>query len=729
MQADALTGNINFFSGPATKPPRPAQLPRTGMLCRREEEMAALRSLLTHDAGAQGPLAVIDGPAGIGKTALAIGFAREVADRFPDAQLFVDLRGFDLHGAPRSAGSALSGFLRSLGVDAGGIPHDVDEQAGLYRSLLADKKALIVLDNASTPDQVRPLLPGTPSCLALVTGRNRLPGLIGREDALPVSLHPMSVDDGTATLARLLGYAEVTRHPDAARRLVRLCGGLPLALRVVAARIRSRTGSTIRDCLQELEEDDPLDGLEMDGDASLNVRAVFSLSYRGISGNEARCFRTLAQHPSNEFGLPAAAALLAVRPRQAKHALSRLVERNLLQEIRPERYRFHDLLLLYARERSVLDDDESARDAALRRSLDWYLHTADAAASHLSPRMHRVPAGDCPSECRPLTFTDHRGALEWIEHEEETLIAAMHRAAAHGVHEFVQRLPVVLSRYCFLRKPWTTWLEPCHLGLAHARADTEPTWAVWLRVMLGIAARDQGRPDHAIGHCLRAHAMAQHAGDVPGRAWSLVILGLAHRDTGRLHIADPLCREASELFASADDHHGLAWAQTIIGLAEQATGREESSSQRFENALTGFLSADDPSGAAWSSIFLARSARLSKRYTDARKQCEHALELADASGDHKAAIWTLHELGTADLQDGNVERAIAGYQRALTLSRDVVDHYAEARTLDKIATALCQASRHAEARDAWTHAVSILDRLNSPHAHQTRQRRDEQLNE
>lgn len=727
VQAGVITGDINFFHQPSPHTPRPAQLPRDGILCRREREMAALRSLMTQETGSPSPLAVIDGPAGIGKTALTVGFGHEVADRFPDAQLFVDLRGFAPNAAPRTAADALARFLRSLGVDASDIPHDVDEQAGLYRSLLADKEALVVLDNASTADQVRPLLPGAPSCLALVTSRNRLTGLSGHEDAMPVSLQPMSVDDGMETLARLLGRAEVTAHPEAARQLVRLCGGLPLALRVVAARVRSRTGSTIRDCLQEVEDEEVLDGLGLDGDASLDVRAVFSLSYRGLTNSDAASFRALAQHPGTEFSLPAAAALLGARPRQAKHTLSRLIERNLLHEIYPDRYRFHDLLLLYARERSFIEDDKSERDATLRRSLDWYLHTADSAASHLSPRMHRVPAGDCPPACRPLTFADHRGALSWIEQEEEVLISAIHRAAADGVREFVRLLPVVLSRYFFLRKPWNTWLEPCQLGMTYARADVEPTCMLWLQLMLGIAARDQGRPDLAVDYCLSAHTMARHADNVPGRAWSLVILGLAHRDAEHLHIAAPLCHEASELFERSGDDHGLAWAQTIIGLAEQGNVQEESAIQRFENALALFLHADDLSGAAWASIFLARSANRSQRRTDAREHCERALELAGESGDRKAAIWTLNELSTADLHSGKIERATASCQRALMISRNVPDHYAEARTLDKLATAFLQADRQAEARDSWNEAISILDRLNSPHAHQIRQRRDEHI--
>lgn len=402
-----------------------------------------MRSQVAPDTGS---LAVIDGPAGVGKTALAVAFGHEIADQFPDAQLFVDLRGFTPHRAPRSASDALAWCLRSLGVDAAAVPQDADEQAGLYRSLLANKRALVVLDNASSSDQVHPLLPGTSSGLALVTSRNRLPGLAGHEDALSLPLQPMGVEDGVAMLARALGRKQIEAHPDAAQHLVRLCGGLPLALRVIAARVRSRTGLTIRDCLDELnEEEHVLDGLELDGEASSDVRAVFSLSCRDLAHNEAAAFRALAQHPGAEFSLPAASALLEAEPRRAKRTLAKLVDRNLLHEIRPGRYRFHDLLLLYARERGLCEDDAHCREAILRRGFDWYLHTADSAVRHLSPRMHRIPASDRPPKCQPLTFADQRSALEWVEQEEDVLVAAVHRAANEGAHEFV---------------PWIRWCSP-----------------------------------------------------------------------------------------------------------------------------------------------------------------------------------------------------------------------------------------------------------------------------
>jgi DNA-binding SARP family transcriptional activator len=368
----------------------PAQLPRdlpcfTGRLA----ELDKLRLLLTaagaSQMGTAAPIVVISGTAGVGKTALAVHFARQGADRFPDGQLYANLRGFDPAASPVPSAEALSLFLTALDAAPDTIPGSEDARAALYRSLLNGKRLLVLLDNARDASHVRPLLPGSPGCLVIITSRCQLTGLIATEGAHPLVLNVLAEDEARDLLARRLGADRLDREPSAGYELATLCARLPLALAIVAARAAGRPGLALAELAAELRDRHRrLDALEA-GDPATDVRAVFSWSYEELSAPCARLFRLLGLHPGPDITPAAAASLAAIPASQARRLLGELARAHLLTEHVPGRFTFHDLLRAYAAEQARTRHSDTERRAATHRLLDHYLHTAGAASRPASP--------------------------------------------------------------------------------------------------------------------------------------------------------------------------------------------------------------------------------------------------------------------------------------------------------------------------------------------------------
>jgi hypothetical protein len=397
-QDPALDAPVPAGVPAAPQVPVPAQLPPavpgfTG----RGAELASLDMLADYgatvgQAAAAAPAApaamaicAVSGTAGVGKTALAVHWAHRVAGRFPDGQLYVNLRGFGPAGTAVDPGQALSGFLDALGVPAARIPADLDARAGLYRSLLAGKRVLVVLDNARSADQVRPLLPGSPGCLAVVTSRDQLAGLVATEGARPLPLDLLTTADARELLTQRLGEARVAAEPQAAGDIIAACARLPLALTIAASRAATNPGFPLAAVAAELGEAccalDPFHG----SDHATDVRAVFSWSYRALSPEAARLFRLLGLHPGPDIPVAAAASLAAVPPARARMVLAELTRTHLLAEPAPGRYALHDLLRAYASEQAHAHETQSDRHAAVHRVLDHYLHTAHSDAACRGP--------------------------------------------------------------------------------------------------------------------------------------------------------------------------------------------------------------------------------------------------------------------------------------------------------------------------------------------------------
>jgi NB-ARC domain len=429
-----IYGDLHLHPAPDEPTPVAGSVPRqlpvnVAHFTGRDAELAKLDALLTHDEAAQPTAMVISaiaGTAGVGKTALVVHWAHRVRNYFPDGQLFVNLRGYD-PGPPVSPEQALEEFLRALHVAAERIPAGLEARAALYRSLLHGRRILIVLDNANSAEQVRSLLPGSPTCRAVVTSRSRLPGLIARDGASRVIVDLLSQAEAIALLRDIIGNARVAAEPEATAELARQCAYLPLALRIAAERAVTHPHTTLADLTDELAvERDRLDLLATvdEEDETTAVRAVFSWSYHALPPEAARMFRSLGLHAGPDISAPAAAALTNITYAQARRLLETLVSMHLIEETARDRYRFHDLLRVYAAERAKVEETDQDRRAAVRRVLTWYLHTGDAADRILNPHRHRIPL-DHPEDVSspPLEFTSYGQALDWCQGRSKIVLA------------------------------------------------------------------------------------------------------------------------------------------------------------------------------------------------------------------------------------------------------------------------------------------------------------------
>jgi hypothetical protein len=427
-----------------------AELARRG----RAAELQALTKVLNHDgAGTPGTVVIsaIGGTAGVGKTALALRFAHQVAGLFPDGQLHVNLRGFDPSGSPASPADAIRGFLDALGVPPERIPPTADAQAGLYRSLITDKRMLIVLDNARDEHQARPLLPASPGSLVIITSRNQLAGLAAADGARLLSLDVLTHDEAVQLLTARIGADRAAAEPGALDEIAVLCAHLPLALTVAAARAAARPGFPLTALAAELRgAAGRLDALDS-GDPAASVRAVFSWSYQQVGTAAARLFRLLGLHPGPDISVPAAASLAAVDEPQARRLCRELARDCLITEHAPGRYAFHDLLRAYAASMARDTDSQPDRVAAMGRILDHYLHTGEHSSMLLNPSREPLALappslGTCPE--RPA---DHRQGLAWFDAEHQILLAAVTLAAETGADGHACQLAWAMTAYLFRR--------------------------------------------------------------------------------------------------------------------------------------------------------------------------------------------------------------------------------------------------------------------------------------
>ena len=456
----------------------------------------------------------------------SVHWAHRVAGRFPDGQLYVNLRGFGPAGTALDPAQALSGFLDALGVPATRVPADPDARAGLYRSLLAGKRVLVVLDNARSADQVRPLLPGSPGCLAIVTSRDQLAGLVAAEGARPLPVDLLATADARELLTRRLGEARVAGEPEAVGDIIAACARLPLALTIAASRAATSPGFPLTAVAAELGEAccalDPFHG----GDRATDVRAVFSWSYRALSPDAARLFRLLGLHPGPDIPVAAVASLAAVPPSRARMLLTQLTRAHLIAEPAPGRYALHDLLRAYAGELASAQECPADRDAAVHRLLDHCLHTASNAAALIdtcqSIELDEPLPGAIAGE-----HAAAEDALHWSDDERATLLAAVYLAADAG-----------LDAHCW-RLAWTLTTFLGRRGFSQDQIST---------LQAGLAA-------------------ARRSADAPGQAHALIGLGRGYARAGRLHDADRHYRDGLRLFdrigshfnIRATAHSGLAW--------------------------------------------------------------------------------------------------------------------------------------------------------------------------
>jgi DNA-binding SARP family transcriptional activator/Tfp pilus assembly protein PilF len=679
-------------TGPPARPAQvvPRQLPgAVSGFVGRAGQLAALTAELDGRSRTV-VISAIGGTAGVGKTALAVHWARQVADRFPDGQLYVNLRGFDPGGSALDPAEAVRGFIEALQESPRRMPSSVDAQIGRYRSLLADRRVLLLLDNARDAGQVRPLLPGAPGCLVLVTSRNRLAGLVAAEGAHPFTLDLLSAAEARELLAHRLGAARVAAEPEAVEEIIRGCARLPLALAIVAARAATSPGITLTALADELRaRPRDLDAFDVGEDVTANARAVFSWSYDALEPPAARLFRLLGLHPGAELTTASAASLAGLPAPETGALLAELSRAHLITETVPGRYAVHDLLRAYAAERAGTDETAAERRSALVRVLDHYLHTAVAADRLLHPNRRPIETAAAGPGVTPEDPGDHERAMAWFIAEHQVLVAAIDRAAAAGLATHAWQLAWALVDFFHRRGHWHEWAATQRTALAATRRAGDRLGQAEAHRLLGLACLRLGDLDVARRHLLDALGLFAALGDPAGQASSHRGLGRVAARHGRYDEALGHAEQTLELFRATGDRAGEANVLNAIGWYHTRGGD----------------------------------------HAQALVHCRRALELHVARGDRFGQANTWDSLGYAHHQLDQHAEAISCYRRSLELSRELTDRYGEADTLTRLGDTHRAAGDQMEAVASWRTALTILEDLRHVDTAQVRRRLDETATE
>ncbi|MGW2556928.1 ATP-binding protein [Streptomyces sp. NPDC001635] len=670
-----VLSGLSMHTPPAPVSVPPAQLPPASepFTGRRAE---AARLVAEADGAVAVPgarrtlvISAIGGMAGVGKTALALHVAHRLSDRFPDGQLYVDLRGFDPSQPPLSPQHVLRGFLCGLGVMPQHIPRDPEGQTALYRSVLAGRRVLVVLDNALDSDQVRPLLPGASDSLVLVTSRNKLLGLVANEGARPVDLGVLDEKDARSLLADRLGSARLAAEPQTVRDITALCGRLPLALAVVAARLATHRGFTMTSVAQHMRETGPLSGF-VGPDSALDIRNVFSWSCRNLSPRAARLFRLLALRPGPDITVQAAAALADMTVTATGRSLAELGQTHLVIEHVPGRFTLHDLLQAYALELMEAETSETEQRAVLGRVLDHYVLLARAAAAVLDPE----------SMSESTVFPDAESALGWFSAERGVLTEAIRGAAEAGLHEHAWRLGHALGGFYELS------------GLFHE-------WASVQRMAFDSAQRlaDQ-----------RAHA---HAHRRLGRVTSL----LHGYEEAQHHL-----ERARDLYAKlglpldlAHAHRTLAWVMAKGGRPQEAVDQAEQALVLYRAHGETIMAGRCLYAIAWFLVLLDKS-------EEAVLHAQSALECFDESAEPMNVARTPDTLAFAHAHLGRYDLAVGHELRAVELFRSCRALYNEGCALSRLGDVRSVAGDTEAARRNWQASLAIMTELDPPWANALR---------
>jgi DNA-binding SARP family transcriptional activator len=664
----------------------PAQLPLdvhgfTG----RHAELGQLDAILAA-AGAQTTAVVVGavwGPPGVGKTALAVHWAHRVADQFPDGQLHLNLRGFDPSGTAMNPSEAIHTFLEALGVPPQQIPADLTAQVNLYRTTLAGRRMLVLLDNARDAAQVRPLLPGSPGCMVLVTSRNQLPGLVAAEGAHPIALDLLSPAEARDLLAHRLGRARTAAQPEAVEDIIARCARLPIALAVVAARAASHPQLPLHILASQLRDAGGLEPFAGE-DPVTDPRTVFSWSYRTLSAPAARLFRLLGLHPSPDFSAEAAASLAGIPPAAAGQLLAELTAAHLLTQPTLDRYAFHDLLRAFAVERVSIEESAEQRHAATHRMIMYYLLSAYAADRRVNPSRESLALDPPPPGVTLKEPGTTQDGLNWLATEEAVLLECIRQAHRDGFDTPAWMLAWVLAAYLDRFNRWHQAIAAHHTALAAARRLGNQTGIMRAYRGLGRTCFGLSRYAEAKNHFLDALDLAVAASDMAGQARAHINLSSVCERLLEHANALAHAEQASRLFTAVGDRHGQASALNAVGFCHILLGNPEQ----------GLVC------------------------------CQDALETQTAIDDLVGMAATLDSIGLAHYQLGRLHAAIGYYRRSLDLQRTLGNRDQEARTLIRLGETYDAAGDVDATRAAWQHALQILDELHHADADNVRSHLD-----
>ncbi|MFC0546181.1 AfsR/SARP family transcriptional regulator [Kutzneria chonburiensis] len=610
-------------------------------------------------------ITALAGAGGIGKTSLALHWAHTHADRFPDGQLFVDLRGFSPDSEPLDPLTAARGFLDALGVDSAHVGGGLDEHTARYRSQIAGKRMLVVLDNAATADQVTPLLPGTSTCTVLITSRAVLTPLLSRHNARHLNLDVLTGAEARALLVQRLGQPRVTAEPNVVAEMIQLCGRYPLALTIMAGRAQALPDLPLTDFLAELRGSG-LDALD-DADPTASLPAVLSWSLRGLTDQQRTAFAVLGIAPGPDIGLPAAASLIGQDLPETRTVLRTLVEASLLHRKPHDRYAMHDLIRTYATTTAHHDLNEQQQEAALLRVCDFYARAADSAARVLSPHRRPLELGAPPPGVQDHSLPDDKAALAWSDTEHAALLAAQHIAADHGWHQLVWQLAWNLETY-HDRQGHRHDRLAVWLAAAEATAPLpDPTAHILAQRRLGAAHAELGQRAEAFACLDQAIALAEH-----------------HHDTNQL----------------AHTHHALARACEQWGESRRALGHATS-------ALHHYRTLGQPVGEASACNLVGWFAAQQGDYDSARQHCLLALALHRRHQNLAGEAETLDSLGYIDHHTGRHRQAVDHYNQALALTRAIGYPAQGARTLEQLGHVHTALGEGKQAQAVWREALEL----------------------
>lgn len=618
-------------------------------------------------------ISAIEGMAGVGKTQLAVHAAHELvrAGRFTEFQLYVNLRGFDPDHPPADPAAVLDAFLRQLGVAAPHVPDTLEERAAMFRDCLHGRHGLVVLDNAADTGQVHDLIPSSPSCLVLITSRRSLTDLDG---AASLQLAVFSRAEAVELLGRIVGAERVDAEPEAAARIVQLCGHLPLAVSLAGARLRSRPAWRLDDLVKRLSEG----GLDAAAVGSRTLRRIFDLSHQGLPPAVRQVFWQIALHPGSDFAEPAAAALTGLGIADSQAVLDLFLDEHMLMQEVPGRYLMHDLVRDYARDLAAAQSRE-LRAAAIERVTAWYAQTAWTAEKSLTPDTLRISLLSSPTPemvYPPLEFTDYDHALAWFDSERSNLVAAVDHAAASGLNTLAARLTLSMSWFLRTRGHWAEWLRILHVAREAIGPGGDPVIGARVHGQLGAAHSLAGQFDEAVVHYRQALQLRRSTADRFGEAMVLVNLAGAYRALGRIQESIE-CRQAVQALSHHldDEQHDalnlshLAWAHQRQGSIDEAIDFGTKTLARFR-----------------------------------------------AVGDTFGQAEALSELGSLHLEQGQYDQAAAFLRQALEMRREAGNRHDEAAVLIDLGEALSVQGQTAESIDALQTAHLILLELAHPRA-------------
>lgn len=665
----------------------PAELPHdTPGFAGRTGELDRLHSLLA-PARAQGTantvvISAIGGAAGIGKTALAVHWAHQVRGRFPDGQLYVNLHGFDHDRQPLEPGEALELLLRSLGLAATEIPPHHEAQGRVFRTLLADRRILVLLDNAASAEQVRPLLPSGPTCCVLVTSRNRLGDLVAHDGAHALPLDLLQPDEARALLSRTLGTDRVDDDEHAVDELIRLCGSLPLALRVAAARLAGDPALRTADLVAEMTEGNRLEALEPDRDANSPLRTAFSVSYRVLAPGARRLFRLLGLFPGAEFTTEAAAALLDVPLSQARRLIGALASAHLIEPATVGRYRFHDLLREYAQECALMEEEAPDREAALERLLIWYLNaTRTAAGAGFFPEL--------PSSLHPGGHPGMPSATasrSWLNAERANLLAVINHAAHHGPRAIAWYLNSALFSDFWIHLPRKTWQTTAQTALDAAETESDLFGQAAMHSSLSAARWDRGHVRQAMEHATHALDISRKLGWATGEASGLGLRGFAHWSMARLDSAHDDFTAGMRIFRETGNRYFEGFGMVGLGMACRDLGRLHEAADHLERAVG--LEAEASWWDAGSALQLLGGVYWELgRLTDGLDLLGPEVTSDKRAGYRDGRAMMLDAIAKINIELGRHGEGLEQAERAFALVEDTKRHWVQSGILNTIAAA------------------------------------------